>query len=99
MPKFTKIAITKKTVLQMLKENIEESGDDPTEVDNMDNEELGDYFVGAGYLSHENEFGGVYDKEIPPYCIAAEVVGNITGFPCGLEEYYEIVPETKLSPK
>lgn len=83
MPPFQKIAVTRATILFHFRD------DELEEYKTMNDEELLENFMGAGYFENEEEvYPVIYKGQLFDGCIDAEKVGNVTGWPCSLESYY-----------
>lgn len=81
------MAITKIKLDRMLIDDLEY---EPEEVAAMNEDEKEENFVGAGYLEDENAFAGSFDI-IPAEFIDIEIVGDKTGWPVSLDNYYETI--------
>lgn len=86
MKKANKIAVTRKTILFHFRDE-----DELEEYKAMSDEELLENFIGAGYFENEEEVHPViYKGQLPDDCIDAETVGDVTGWACSLQSYYEM---------
>lgn len=83
------ISVSKQTALEILKGD---DMDDEFDYDNYSDRDLFDAFVGAGYFVDESEIhGDNFVLQTPDNCVDARTVGDVTGWPISLEQYYETI--------
>jgi hypothetical protein len=81
----SKIAVRRKTVLFHFRENEEYA-----ECKKMSDAALLELFIEGGYFEQEDTvYPTMYKGQLPEDCIDAETVGDITGWPCSLDNYYK----------